>query len=468
MTFPLVMDDWYSKRDDRTRRVAETQKFGNYKVGIILEDEFADDFQCQIMLWILANTLARWCRYITFQIPSEVVSLLNFSKGDNFRDLIQKVLLQIDPYLNLDFNHVEDKVDGVCVVGGQDRPFSKKVIWIDCDGWIAGVGLYPKKKYPRQANDRNILGASFAACLGCSELFRRANSKKPLQDQEAWYSLLDFEKLSNKSGLRNSSYCDNWDFGHIHQPGCGAVGSSFNYLLALTNWRGSIDLIDFDVIDYSNCNRSLAFTFYQAANSTTKTDICLDILSTNPEIRCRRFLSDYSDYIKKDNFLKPPPDLILCLANQGTIWLDIQQNLPPLVLHATTTPNWAVNFGRYIPRKEWCILCRFFDESKRLHRFVPACGKGAIAEEESEEPILGALPFLSPMAAILILAEMAKMGLSGYPLTSDFLEFSFKSSTGVFLISKGTIREDCICRNQNLDIYLEPIKRSKYWYLIGK
>ncbi len=51
--------------------------------------------------------------------------------------------------------------------------------------------------------------------------------------------------------LKNALYFNDWDFGHIHQPGCGAVGSSFNYLLALTDWSGSIDLIDFDNINYS-------------------------------------------------------------------------------------------------------------------------------------------------------------------------------------------------------------------------
>ena len=468
MTFPLASDDWYLKRDDRTRRVTETQRFENFKVGIILGDEFADDFQCQIMLWLMANTLARWCRHITFQIPTHLVSALNFSKGENFRDSIQKALLQIDPYLNLDFDQIDDREDGVCVIGGQDGLFSKKVIWIDCDGWIAGMGLYPKKKYSRQPNDRNILGASFAACLACSELFRRANSQNSLQDQEIWYSLLDFKKSSKKNELRNSSYCDNWEFGHIQQPGCGAVGSSLDYLLALTDWSGSIDLIDSDTVDYSNCNRALAFTAYQASKEAPKVEICLDTLRTNPKIRCRKFPSDYSGYIKEGNFFNPPPDLILCLANQGTIWTDIQHNLPPVVFHATTTPNWAVNFGRHIPKKEWCILCRFFDETKRLHRFIPACGKGAVAEEEGAEPILGALPFLSPMAAILILAEMAKMALPGYPLTPNFLEFSFKISAGVFLISQGPIREDCICRSQELDFYLEPIKKTRYWDLVDR
>ena len=467
MTFPLSKQEWYLKRDDRTRRVNEIEGFENFKVGVIVSGEIANDFQCQIMTWMIGNILARWCRYITLQIPEHVVSKLNLWKGSNFKDSLQIALLQIDPYLTLEFDHVdENKMDAVCVIGNQIGSFSKKIIWIDCDGWLAGMGIYPRKKCPSRIDSENILGASFAACLGCSELFRRAIGKE-VMEEEQWYSLWDFKKSSSRGELKNAPYIKNWAFGHLHQPGCGAVGSSLNYLLALTDWSGSIDLIDFDTVDYSNCNRSLTFTAYQAADEIAKVEACIDILNFNPTIHCRKFLCDYSQYIKQGNFFKPPPDLILCLANQGTIWPDIQYNLPPIVLHATTTTNWGVNFGRHIPKKEWCILCRFFDEAKRLHRFTPECGKGTVAEENGAVSILGVLPFLSPMGAILLLAEMAKMAFSEYPVNSNFLDFSFKTSVGKFLASAGQINDDCICRRQEINTYLEPIKKTKYWYLVN-
>ncbi len=468
MIFPLSKQEWYLKRDDRTRRVDKIEGFEKFKVGIIVSDVIANDFQCQIMTWIIGNILARWCRYLTLQLPEHVLSKLNLSKGNNLKDSIEKALLQIDPYLTLEFDHVdENSMDAVCVIGNQIGQFSKKVIWIDCDDWLAGIGTYPRKKYSKRTGSENILGASFAACLGCSELFRRAINREPMQEQEQWYSLWDFKKSLNISELKNAPYNNNWEFGHTHQPGCGAVGSSFDYLLALTNWSGSVDLIDFDIVDYSNYNRALPFTAYQAIDKVAKANVCSDILKANPKISCRKFLCDYSEYIKQGSFLKPPPDLILCLANQGTIWPDIQHNYPPIVLHATTTTNWGVNFGRHIPKKEWCILCRFSDETKRLHRFTPECGKGTVAEGNGSVPILGVLPFLSPMGAILLLAEMAKMAFSEYPVNSNFLDFSFRTSVGNFLPSAGQINDDCICRHQEINTYLGSIKKTKYWYLVN-
>ena len=467
MTFPLGKQEWYLMRDDRTGRVCDAHGFEDFKVGIIVSSEIANDFQCQVMTWLIGNILTRWCRYITFQIPEHVVSKLNILKGNNFKNSIEETLLQIDPYLTLKFDRVdENKVNAICVVGNQIERIPKRAIWIDCDGWLAGIGIYPRRKNSRQIDSKNILGASFAACLGCSELFRQAIGNEPLQEEQ-WFSLWDFKKSLSKDKLKNAAYINNWTFGHVHQPGCGAVGSSFNYLLALTEWSGSIDLIDFDNIDYSNCNRSLPFTAYQAADKMPKVEACIDILNFNPRISCRKFLCDYSHYIEQGNFLKPPPDLILCLANQKNIWGVIQNNLPPIVLHATTTTNWGINFGRHIPKKEWCIFCRFSDEVKRLDQFTPVCGKGTMVEENDTLPILGVLPFLSPMSAILLLTEMAKMAFSEkYPVNSNFLEFSFKTSVGNFLASIGQINKDCICRRQEIETYLEPIKKTQYWYLV--
>jgi hypothetical protein len=469
MTFPLRNQDWYLKRDDRTRRVDGVAGFEEFKVGIIVSDELGNDFQCQIMTWLMGNVLARWCRYITIQVPQDVKSELNLSKGDNFSDSIQRALLNIDPYLALKIDQVdENAMDAVCVIGNHKGQFSKKAIWIDSDSWLTGIGTYPRKKYHGRIKSENILGASFAACLGCAELFRRATTKEAIEDQEVWYSLWDFKKSVSKSELRNPPYINNWEFGHAHQPGCGAVGSSFDYLLALTNWSGSIDLIDFDAVTYSNCNRSLGFTAYQAVHGIAKVDACAEILNFNPAIRSRKFLCDYSQYIGQCNFLAPPPDLIFCLANQGTIWADIQHNLPPIVVHATTTPNWGVNVGRHIPKKEWCILCRFSDEVKRLHSFTPECGKGTEVYENRATPILGVLPFLSPMAAILLLAEMSKMALSNYPVNANFVDFSLMTSIGKFITTMGQINGDCVCRRQEMDTYAEPIKETRYWHLVSR
>ena len=157
MTFPLSKQEWYLKRDDRTGHVCEAHGFEDFKVGIIVSSEIANDFQGQVMTWLIGNILTRWCRYITLQIPENVISKLNITKGNNFKNSIEETLLQIDPYLTLKFDRVdENKVDAICVVGNQIEQIPKRAIWIDCDGWLAGIGIFPRKKNYRQIDSKNI------------------------------------------------------------------------------------------------------------------------------------------------------------------------------------------------------------------------------------------------------------------------------------------------------------------------
>jgi hypothetical protein len=176
------------------------------------------------------------------------------------------------------------------------------------------------------------------------------------------------------------------------------------------------------------------------------------------------FKGDYGEFIAKNGFLNLAPDLILCLANEKNIWATIQYNLPPLVFHATTTMNWAVNFGRHIPRKEWCLLCRF---SKDLdNRSQPVCGEvGLNRGSEQKESVLGVLPFLSTTAAVLVLAEMAKMNIKEYPVSKDFVEFSTRNLGAPFITVQRTAEEECVCNEQSLDVYQKEIRASKFWWL---
>ena len=129
-----------------------------------------------------------------------------------------------------------------------------------------------------------------------------------------------------------------------------------------------------------------------------------------------------------------------------------------------TTPNWAINFGRHIPKKEWCIMCRFGKEIE--YEFTPNCGEGEFKPETTAgKPIQGVLPFSSPSAAVLILAEMAKMPSTNYPVNEDFVEFSMRKLGLDFLTLQRGPEEGCICNDQSTDLYPVEVKSSKFWRL---
>lgn len=461
--FMLDRDNWYKLRNDRTNRVNGVSGYDNFSLGIVVDPSVESSFPIQIMTLITCNIVSRWCRTVRIQIP-DAVSLLPYKKGDNFSNCLQELMTNIDPYGQFSFGHIEEKdFDQILVIGKTAEQFQKSV-WINSSGWIAGVG-YDTPKFSLPSNeDDNPIGAAFASCLGMAEVFTHAVSLTAPKPYTTWYSLYDFTRTnSNPTRLKNPKYFSQFDYGRIYQIGCGAVGSSLDFLLSLTNWKSEIILIDHDNVDYPNCSCSLSFTPTDAQNARRKIDVCGNILQSSNMSHIVFDGGSYDEYIKNGRYLEKPPDLILCLANEKNVWADIQYNFPPLVLHATTTPNWGINFGRHIPKKEWCIMCRFSEEID--HEFTPSCSEGVVnVQDNKEKQILGVLPFLSPTGAVMILAEMAKMALSDYPINKDFIEISMRHPGGISLQMRKA-KLGCMCNQQNVDFYPREIKTSKFWRL---
>ncbi len=466
--FPLSEDKWYASRDDRTRRVDGANGFEDFAVGVVMGSRIQSVHSIQVMALVTISILARWCRKVRVDIPSTVPSRLPIHLGRNFTDIISREMLNANPYGEFTFGEVKcDDYDQILIIGETEKVFEKECVWIDAAGWVAGVGYGNRRVSLQSHQNDNPIGSVFASCLGNAELFRQAVGLPVPNPYSTWYSLYDFSRsLENPSMLNNPKYTSEFDFGRIHQIGCGAVGSSLDFLLALTSWKANIDLIDYDIVDLTTCNRSPTFGAYEALAERRKIDVCADVLSPT-KITPSIFEGDYSQFIMKGRFLDAPPDLILCLANERNVWSNVQHNYPPMVFHATTTPNWGVNFGRHIPKKEWCILCRFSKEIE--HEFIPTCSEVVMrSEDKQDKPINGVLPFLSTTTATLVLAEMAKIPLNDYPITKNFVEFSTKSPEGVFIQIQRKAEPDCVCQTQPISHYPGEIKRSRFWRLVGQ
>jgi hypothetical protein len=458
--FPSDKKKWYELRDDRTRRVDGVAGFDNFSLGIVIGSPI-DSPAIQVMALTALKILARWCRKIKINLPPETICSLPNHKNLYLKDVLMESMLSADPYGQFVFGNVtEADFDQILILGQAEQPFKQSHVRINGSGWIAGVSFGNYQDVPFHGNERNIVGPAFAACLGVAEIFRQAIGLPHPHPYSTWYSLFDFSKAESFAALNTPKSPFPPDFGRVYQIGCGAVGSSLDFFFSLTDWRGIIDLIDYDQVVISNCNRSLSFSACHAINGQDKVHVCADILnyshfSTSP------FKGSFNDFVGAGKYLDTPPDLILCLANEDQVWAAIQNNFPPLLLHATTTPNLGLNFGRHIPKKEWCILCRFSREM--AHAFVPPCGEGVISSNEKNEPIQGVLPFLSPAAAVLILAEMAKMQMDNYPVNHNFIQFSLKSPGNSFIKLKMGPQSGCICNEQSMEYYPQEVKNSKFW-----
>ncbi len=108
-------------------------------------------------------------------------------------------------------------------------------------------------------------------------------------------------------------------------------------------------------------------------------------------------------------------DIVLPLANERGVRGLLQASYPPLMIHATTSPNWQTQLHRNRPGRDRCISCRLPES----HLPPPACAIGSIGVNNlgEEHPPDAALPFLSAAAGLLIVADLLRLELEEYEPT---------------------------------------------------
>lgn len=460
--------EWYRLRNDRTNRIDDVLLDSSAKtVAVIVGD--AESLSHQFMAISMANILSRWCRRITFFLSKNAQSSIPGNSNKKIFELISELLISADPYGDF---HIKEPAEfstgsNYTIVIGETESLGKldDYFWIDSDGWISGFGFGESKNHLLEKTPScNPLGAVFSAASINSAIFSHYVGLSKPESFEKWISLFDFNATTNIESLKNPTINSPINLGTIWQIGAGAVGSTFDFILSLLPTRGSLQIIDYDKVSIPNTSSSLVFMANDAFNEVKKVITCGRALINSQDLKVQVHDKDFSQFINEGNLKKAYPDCILCFANEKNIWSTIQNNEPPIVLHATTSPNWVVNFGRHIPFDEWCIACRFGIEESQ---YLPVCSTGISRIDSQEEEKLGILPFLSPVAAVLTLGELIKLSQfqdKGYPLNANFIQFSLKNVMETKLIGMQMApKVDCyICSAQDVNSYHEGYKISKY------
>lgn len=456
----MKKSEWYEKRNNRINHVDGIKLDYSQKLSICIVGgiDCINSYSGQVMLLVSINIFTRWYNSLTVNLTDDASCLIPNNASTSLKDTIKGIFNSNDPFGNFNFsNETPEKFDLILCIGSPDSKIKKPYYWIDAENWISGFGygIYREFKKNHEA-DWNPIGASFAACLGASAIFERVIKSNESVQFTKYYSLFDFKSSENLKTLSNPIISKTLDIGKICQVGCGAVGSSFNYFLSLLNVSGFIHLIDFDFIEVENLCSSLLFKANDAIEKRKKVHSCKHFLDKIEGIEVEPHESDYSEYIAESNYFENYPDLILCFANERNIWSTIQHNQPPIVYHATTTPNWGINFGRHIPFKEWCIVCRFGTVN---YEYTPVCSNVKISNESDEKEVFGVLPFLSPAGAILTLAELIKFkNYSNYPVNDNFTQFMFKVGAEFRSLQMEQKSSCPICSTQEIDDYSKNMK----------
>ena len=286
-----------------------------------------------------------------------------------------------------------------------------RLVFVNAAGWQAGISLEGPFPILRTENG-NCIGAIAAACFGVAQVFKMAlglPDDRLLRDGVFDVFGLDWTDAWN-AGPSPAT-----DIGRLLMVGSGSVGSSAAYCMQLAGVTGEITILDKDVVKIQNFNRSPIFgrqTFGLSKSEATAAHL------SESGLRAIARPVWWNDYIEQQDRQTLPFDVWLPLANDFGVRFSMQNNGPPVMIHASTTANWGVNHGRHLPGTDDCLADRFPNEASASDL---TCATGETIVQDGR--IDAALPFCSLFAGLLVTAELLRLQLPDYPQVPNFALF---------------------------------------------
>jgi hypothetical protein len=455
-TFSTSSEDFYKLRDDRTNRCSYSRKYQNTACKVHVSPPAASTPTAQTMLLVAANLLSRWCRKVTIIMPPvEVHPELGVGSGD-FAELVLAQMHDADPFGDFQIVVGGDVTAQVALcVGGDSRSRSSPAtVFIDASGWLASISTRRLIRLPT-SNDRNRIGAIAAASLGVAQVFKIAVEMPSTQYLHE--GILDVFRIDWSQDSRQEPWPLDLNVGNMLMVGAGSVGSSAAYCMRLSGLAGAISIVDRDRIKVENFNRSPLFGHRTVG--LPKVDAVADFLAGSA--LCATAIPIWWDeFVRQRERSSFDFDVWLPLANEFGVRLAMQHNVPPLMIHASTTANWGVNHGRHIPGRDDCLADRFPVEVSS-HNLT--CATGQV--ETSETVMDAALPFASLFAGLLIAADLARAQLPEYPQVPNFALFDWYGPLDMIQAWDRNPRVGCICREQGRSFHERFNGSTKYRHL---
>ena len=453
-SFPTTAAEFYALRDDRTNRCTALSSYQNASCILCLSSALAEAKAAQVVFLVAANLLSRWCRRVTLVAPYTSLHADLGSRPDNLVEVALKQMRDADPFGSFDAQNSppDSQHDlGLCV--GDNIPELRVTVpvFVNARGWLASIS----RKRPfwiSPTENGNCIGAIVAACFGVAQIFKMAVGIRPdclLRD-----GVFDTFQLGWTNAL-NAGPWPETNIGRLLMVGAGSVGSSAAYCMRMVGMTGDVTIIDNDVVKIENFNRSPIFG--RQTTGLNKSEAVMAHLADSG-LRAIALPIWWNDYIGQQDRLTLPFDVWLPLANDRGVRFSMQNNVPPVMVHASTTANWGVNHGRHLPGTDDCLADRFPNEVS-ADALVCAAGEAI----DHEERIDAALPFCSLFAGLLVTAELLRLQLPNYPQVPNFALFDWYTTLDTVQKWDKGPRSSCICRQQNRELHQTFNKTTRHW-----
>jgi hypothetical protein len=424
MSTPAAAAAFYALRDDRTNRCATSPAYQHVRCVVTLEENLLDSRTGRVLFHVVGNLLARWCRHVTLIVPT----------SDPLVEETLRVMRDADPYgMFIATTNLGDDADVHLHLGRECQPIGDRTVVVDAGGWLSWVG---ESDGPVLALDeQNVLGAIGAACLGVAQAFKLALEVSAGDRLRSgvfdWYSL----SWSERGG---PDVLGPVALGRLLLVGAGSVGSAVAYCLGLAGVTADVTVVDQDVVNVENLNRSPIFG--QQTLGTLKVAAVAGYLAGSP-VRVVPFVGWWEDLVGSPSW--GAFDVWLPLANERGVRWSMQHNVPPVMIHASTGVNGGVNFGRHIPGRGDCLVERFPSAQ------VPAVFACATTTVPTPEGLVdAALPFASVLAGLLVVADLVRLQLPGYPQVPNLAVLDLGGDLALPVLVDRQAQQGCTCHGQ--------------------
>jgi hypothetical protein len=440
--FPKSPEEFYAVRDDRTNRYpGASRAYQNVTCSVLVTPDIAQTARGQAMVLVAANLLSRWCRNVTLVVtPTHLHPDLGMGTGD-LVDAILSQMRDADPFGSFAVVHSPIQAHIALVIGQWhlDIPASAKV-FIDAVDWLASIS-YTRPPPLLVGDDRNWFGAIAAACLGTAQMFKVAvEVPRDRFFREGIFDLFSMKWIDGDAQRQPAPWPSDMNVGSVLMVGSGSVASAAAYCMRLVAMAGHVAIVDKDVVKIENFNRSPIFG--RSNFRLPKAEAVANYLQGS-SLKTEALPMWWNDFVSRQQRNSFDFDVWLPLANEFNVRLSMQNNVPPLMIHASTTGNWGINHGRHVPGRDDCLADRF---PSGVFKDDLTCAEGEVRTQETT--IDAALPFLSLFAGLLIAADLVRAQLPGYPQVPNFAFFDWYGAFDTIHAWDRKPRPECICTQQ--------------------
>ena len=428
---------------------------------VVTSQENVESFAGQVMVLATTNLLSRWCRNVDIIVSDAPLHPRLRILGYTW--LLERVLDEMhgaNPFGSFScVTNPRSAYDAAVKIGGGSCP-CKVDCTIDSEGWdlFVASGDYSFNTPHRSLNPCGPVGA---ASVGVAQLFKRVTH----QQQDLWISSLQFSffnfssTISIEAGAPHTDPAGTVDLARSLMVGVGMIGSSALYVLHMLPLTGYLELVDHDLVRIENLNRTPMLRYDM--QGLPKAEVGMQYLQSSG-LQVGAYAGTFDNYLNERGRSPNKTDLLFPLADEYDVRRTIENNYPPMMIYGTTTSDWGANFGRHIPFKEDCLLCRY---PPQLIQPKMPCGEGTITIQNQKTTVSVALPFVPLFSATMMVAEILKLQLDQYPCNENFVFADLKGTLKVIDHRKRSPKPQCTCNRRHRNVFKELNGETRFAHL---